>query len=184
MLDASAKAFVTANTQTATVGDGKANAAACFYGSADSQTVQDGLQRAAARLEAAEKLNAGIDKVAQEAYDAAFKKYPYLKNDAKNGVKNNGEAGGSPAKQDKCLRDIKHYLRLINYSLVVGGTSPLDEWGIAGVREVYRSLNLPTAPYVAAMQYTRDRAYAPSDMSPQALAEFRALLDYVIDSLS
>jgi phycoerythrin alpha chain len=153
-----------------------ADAAGRFPGSSDLQAVQGGLQRAAARLEAAEKLNAGIDKVAQEAYDAAFKKYPYLKND--------GEAGGNQVKQEKCLRDIKHYLRLINYCLVVGGTGPLDEWGIAGAREVYRSLNLPTAPYVTAMQFTRDRACAPRDMSPQALTEFRSLLDYVINSLS
>ena len=153
-----------------------ADAAGRFPGAADLQAVQGGLQRAAARLEAAEKLNAGIDQVAQEAYDAAMKKYPYLKND--------GEAAGDDVKAGKCLRDIKHYLRLINYSLVVGGTGPLDEWGIAGAREVYRSLNLPTAPYVTAMQFTRDRACAPRDMSPQALTEFRSLLDYVINSLS
>ncbi|MFK8185655.1 MAG: bleomycin hydrolase [Phormidesmis sp.] len=153
-----------------------ADAAGRFPGAADLQAVQGGLQRAAARLEAAEKLNAGIDQVAQEAYDAAMKKYPYLKNA--------GEAAGDDVKAGKCLRDIKHYLRLINYSLVVGGTGPLDEWGIAGAREVYRSLNLPTAPYVTAMQFTRDRACAPRDMSPQALTEFRSLLDYVINSLS
>lgn len=153
-----------------------ADAAGRFPGAADLQAVQGGLQRAAARLEAAEKLNAGIDQVAQEAYDAAMKKYPYLKND--------GEAAGNDVKAGKCLRDIKHYLRLINYCLVVGGTGPLDEWGIAGAREVYRSLNLPTAPYVTAMQFTRDRACAPRDMSPQALTEFRSLLDYVINSLS
>ncbi|PZO60830.1 MAG: bleomycin hydrolase [Phormidesmis priestleyi] len=153
-----------------------ADAAGRFPGSADLQAVQGGLQRAAARLEAAEKLNAGIDQVAKEAYDAAFKKYPYLNNA--------GEAGENQGKQDKCLRDIKHYMRLINYCLVVGGTGPLDEWGIAGAREVYRALNLPTAPYVTAMQFTRDRACAPRDMSPQALSEFRSLLDYVINSLS
>ncbi len=135
---------------------------------------QGGFQRAAARLEAAEKLNAGLDQVAQEAYEAAFEKYPAL---------NDGELA-PPVRHEKCLRDIKHYLRLINYCLVVGGTGPLDEWGIAGVREVYRALNLPTAPYVTAMQYTRDRAYSANDMSPQALTEFRALLDYVINALS
>ncbi len=147
-----------------------------FPVSADLQVVQGGLQRAVARLEAAEKLNAGIDQIAKEAYDAALKKYPDLSNA--------GEAGETQGNQDKCLRDIKHYLRLINYCLVVGGTGPLDEWGMASAREVYRSLNLPTAPYIAAMQFTRDRAYAPRDMSPQALTEFRSLLDYVINSLS
>ena len=153
-----------------------ADAAGRFPGAADLQAVQGGLQRAAARLEAAEKLNAGIDQVAQEAYDAAFKKYPYLTNE--------GEAGGNQGKKDKCLRDIKHYLRLINYCLVVGGTGPLDEWGIAGQREVYRALNLPTAPYVAALSFARNRGCTPRDMSAQALTEYNALLDYAINSLS
>lgn len=153
-----------------------ADAAGRFPSTSDLESVQGSLQRAAARLEAAEKLAAGIDKVAKEGFDAAFKKYPYLNE--------SGEAGDTQVKKDKCLRDIKHYLRLINYCLVVGGTGPLDEWGIAGAREVYRSLNLPTAPYVTAMQFTRDRACSPRDMSPQALVEFRSLLDYVINSLS
>jgi len=67
---------------------------------------------------------------------------------------------------------------------VVGGTGPLDEWGIAGAREVYRTLRLPTAPYVEALTYTRDRACAPRDMTPQALNEFKAYLDYAINALS
>jgi phycoerythrin alpha chain len=142
--------------------------------SAQTQAIQGSFQRTAARLEAAEQLNAGLDRVAQEAYDAAFKNHSVL---------DTGKPLSSVS-AEKCLRDIKHYLRLINYCLVVGGTGPLDEWGIAGVREVYRSLNLPTAPYVSAMQFIRDRAYASSKMSPQALREFCALLDYVIDALS
>lgn len=153
-----------------------ADAAGRFPSSSDLESIQGSIQRAAARLEAAEKLSAGIDNVAREGYEACIKKYPYLNND--------GEANATQTKKDKCQRDIKHYLRLIQYSLVVGGTGPLDEWGIAGQREVYRALNLPTAPYVEAMRYTRDRACAPRDMSPQALVEFRALLDYVINSLS
>jgi phycoerythrin alpha chain len=153
-----------------------ADAAGRFPSNSDLESVQGSLQRAAARLEAAEKLAAGIDNVAKEGYDACIKKYSYMNND--------GEANSTQVKKDKCLRDIKHYLRLINYSLVVGGTGPLDEWGIAGQREVYRALNLPTAPYVAALQFIRDRACAPRDMSAQALLEFRAYLDYVINSLS
>jgi phycoerythrin alpha chain len=153
-----------------------ADAAGRFPSNSDLESVQGSLQRAAARLEAAEKLSAGIDNVAKEGYDACIKKYSYMNND--------GEANSTQVKKDKCLRDIKHYLRLINYSLVVGGTGPLDEWGIAGQREVYRALNLPTAPYVAALQFIRDRACAPRDMSAQALLEFRAYLDYVINSLS
>lgn len=153
-----------------------ADAAGRFPSGSDLESVQGNIQRAAARLEAAEKLAGNHDAVVKEAGDAVFKKYPYLKNA--------GEAGENEVKVNKCYRDIDHYLRLVNYSLVVGGTGPLDEWGISGAREVYRALNLPTAAYVTAFQFVRDRACAPRDLSPQALTEFRAYLDYLINALS
>jgi phycoerythrin alpha chain len=148
-----------------------ADAAGRFPSTSDLESVQGSLQRAAARLEAAEKLGGNLDSVAKEAYDACIKKYAYLNNE--------GEANSTSTFKDKCLRDIKHYLRLVNYSLVVGGTGPLDEWGISGQREVYRALGLPTAPYVAALTFARNRGCAP-----QALLEYNALLDYAINSLS
>jgi phycoerythrin alpha chain len=153
-----------------------ADAAGRYPSTSDLESVQGSLQRASARMEAAEKLANNIDQVAQEAYDAAIKKYSFLNED--------GEANSTDTYKSKCLRDIKHYMRLINYCLVVGGTGPLDEWGIAGQREVYRSLNLPTAPYVEALLFARNRGCAPRDMSSQALNEYNRLLDYVINSFS
>jgi len=45
---------------------------------------------------------------------------------------------------DKCYRDIGcHYLRLINYSLVVGGTVPIDEWALPALVGLPFALNLP-----------------------------------------
>ncbi len=155
---------------------GAADSAGRFPTTSDLESVQGCIQRASARLEAAEKLGSNIDNVAREAYEAAIKKYPYLNNA--------GEANETPVKKEKCARDIKHYLRLVQYSLVVGGTGPLDEWGIAGGREVYRALDLPTAPYVEALRFARSRGCAPRDMSAQALVEYNTLLDYVINSLS
>ena len=153
-----------------------ADAAGRFPSSSDLESVQGSIQRSAARLEAAEKLAGNLDAVAQEAYNACIQKYSYLNN--------SGEANSTQTFKDKCLRDVKHYLRLIQYSLVVGGTGPLDEWGIAGQREVYRALSLPTAPYVEALSFARNRGCAPRDMSAQALVEYNALLDYAINSLS
>ncbi|NEP06405.1 MULTISPECIES: bleomycin hydrolase [Okeania] len=153
-----------------------ADAAGRFPSSSDLESVQGSIQRSAARLEAAEKLAGNLDAVAQEAYDACIKKFPYL-NDA-------GQANSTDTFKAKCLRDVKHYLRLVSYCLVVGGTGPLDEWGIAGQREVYRALSLPTAPYVEALSFARNRGCAPRDLSPQALTEYNSLLDYVINSLS
>ena len=153
-----------------------ADAAGRFPSTSDLESVQGSIQRAAARLEAAEKLAANLDAVAKEGYDACIQKYSYLNND--------GEANSTPVFKEKCLRDIKHYMRLVQYCLVVGGTGPLDEWGIAGQREVYRALNLPTAPYVEALSFIRNRGCTPRDMSQQALTEYNALVDYVINSLS
>jgi len=152
-----------------------ADAAGRFPSSSDLESIQGNIQRAAARLEAAEKLSSNHEAVVKEAGDACFARYSYLKN--------SGEAGDSPEKINKCYRDIDHYMRLINYSLVVGGTGPLDEWAIAGSKEVYRSLNLPASAYVAAFTFTRDRLCIPRDMSAQAGVEFVTALDYVINSL-
>jgi phycoerythrin alpha chain len=153
-----------------------ADAAGRFPSTSDIESVQGSIQRSTARLEAAEKLASNLDNLAREAYDACIKKYPYLNNA--------GEANSTDTFKSKCARDIKHYLRLIQYCLVVGGTGPLDEWGIEGQCEVYRALGLPTAPYVEALSFVRNRGCTPRDMSPQALTEYNALLDYAINSLS
>nr|QCI05168.1 gerythrin subunit a [Centroceras clavulatum] len=153
-----------------------ADAAGRFPSTSDLESVQGNIQRSGARLEAAEKLGSNHEAVVKEAGDACFNKYPYLKNP--------GEAGDSTEKINKCYRDIDHYMRLINYSLVVGGTGPLDEWGIAGAREVYRALSLEGSAYVASFVFARDRLCVPRDMSAQAGVEYQAYLDYVINSFS
>ena len=145
-----------------------------FPSSSDLESVQGSLQRAAARMEAAEKLAGNYDRVAQEAVDAIYAKFP-------NGSGRDIDAG---TQKEKCKRDIVHYLRLINYCLVVGGTGPLDEWGIAGSREVYKALGIDAATYITGLAFLRDRGCAPRDMSAQALVEYRNYLDYVINAMS
>ncbi len=144
-----------------------ADAAGRFPSISDIEAVKGSLDRAPARLEAAEKLAAGIEKVTADAVDAIYGKGSY-----------------DDANKDKCARDINHYLRLINYCLVTGGTGPLDEWGIAGMREVIRVQGLPTVAYIEAFTHIRERVCIPRDMSQQAATEFKCLLDYLINSLS
>ena len=86
--------------------------------------------------------------------------------------------------KEKCKRDFVHYLRLINYSLVVGGTGPLDELAINGQREVYKALSIDPGTYVAGFTQMRNDGCAPRDLSPQALTEYNGALDYVINSLA
>jgi len=104
---------------------GAADSASRFPSASDMESVQGSIQRAAARLEAAEKLSANYDAIAQRAVDAVYAQYP------------NGATGRQPRQcategKEKCKRDFVHYLRLINYCLVTGGTGPLDELAING----------------------------------------------------
>ena len=151
-----------------------ADLAGRFPSASDLESVQGSLQRAAARMEAAEKLAGNYDAVAQEAVDAIYKKFP----------SGSGRDMDSNTQKGKCKRDIVHYLRLINYCLVVGGTGPIDEWGISGAREVYRALGIDTATYIAGLSFLRNRGCAPRDLSAQALTEYNGYLDYLINSMS
>ena len=151
-----------------------ADQGARFPSSSDLESVQGSLQRAAARMEAAEKLAGNYDAVAQEAVDAIYKKYP----------SGQGRDMDAATQKEKCKRDIVHYLRLVNYSLIVGGTGPIDEWAISGAREVYGALGIGTDTYVAGLSALRSRGCAPRDMSAQALVEYNGLLSYLINSMS
>ena len=57
---------------------GAADSASRFPTASDMESVQGSIQRASARLEAAEKLAANYDQVAQEAVDAVYAQYPNL----------------------------------------------------------------------------------------------------------
>ena len=144
-----------------------ADAASRFPTISDIESVKGSFDRAKSRLEAAEKLAIHMDRFTTEALDYIYGIKPY-----------------EQANKDKCSRDINHYLRLINYCLVTGGTGPLDEWGIAGMREVVRAHQLPTAAYIEALTYIRDKVNIPGDMTQQAAAEFKTLLDYLINALA
>ena len=145
---------------------GAADSGSRFPTSSDLESVQGSLQRAAARLEAAEKIAQNYDAIAQRAVDAVYTQYP------------NGATGRQPR---QC--DFVHYLRLINYCLVTGGTGPLDELAINGQKEVYKALSIDAGTYVAGFSNMRNDGCAPRDMSPQALTAYNTLLDYVINSL-
>ncbi|ABX08264.1 bleomycin hydrolase [Prochlorococcus marinus] len=144
-----------------------ADASGRFPTISDLESVKGSFDRAPARLEAAEKLAVYIDKFTADALDEVY-----------------GKGGYEQANKDKCARDIHHYLRLINYCLVTGGTGPLDEWGIAGMREVIRAQLLPTAAYIEAFIFIRDSIDVPGQMGQQAATEFKALLDYLINALA
>jgi allophycocyanin alpha subunit len=80
-----------------------------------------------------------------------------------------------------CLRDMDYYLRLITYSVAAGETTPLEEIGLIGVRQMYNSLGTPidaVAESVRAM-----KAMTTSLMSGEDASEVGAYFDYLIQAL-
>ncbi|HEY9814340.1 MAG TPA: allophycocyanin, partial [Candidatus Obscuribacterales bacterium] len=80
-----------------------------------------------------------------------------------------------------CLRDMDYYLRLVTYGVVAGDVTPIEEIGIVGVREMYRSLGTPidaVAESVRAM-----KGIATSLMSSEDAAEAGAYFDYVVGAM-
>ena len=46
-----------------------------------------------------------------------------------------------------CLRDMDYYLRLVTYGIVAGDVTPIEEIGVIGAKELYRSLGTPSRPW-------------------------------------
>ena len=144
-----------------------ADAAGRFPSLSDIESVKESLKRSNVRMEAAEKLATALTRIVNNAIDYIYKNDVYLQ-----------------ANKDKCTRDINHYLRLINYCLVTGGTGPLDDWGITGMREVIRIQKLPTSAYVEALVYIRDKENLLELMGNDAVEEIKILINYLINALA
>jgi phycoerythrin beta chain len=110
---------------------GAADSASRFPTASDMESVQGSIQRASARLEAAEKLASNYDQVAQEAVDAVYAQYP------NGGVYTN-------RKMAACLRDGEIVLRYVSYALLAGDASVLQDRCLNGLRETYAALGVPT----------------------------------------
>lgn len=130
-----------------------------FPNDTDLAAIADGLKRAEARLEAAEKLAAYHQSLTEDILDAI--------------------APRADRRASQADRAIDRDLCLIHYCLVVGSPSPFDEWGRSPDRDVAVS-----QVKVKVFEYLRDRAVAGLKLSPDALAELRYYLDYAIDALT
>ncbi|MGC9503607.1 bleomycin hydrolase [Baaleninema sp.] len=155
----------------------RADVAGRFPSETDLATVQEELERAAARLEAAEKLAVYHDAIVRDAADSVLPRYTSSRPPGATAV----------ASQDTVsqgYREIDRYLRAIHYCLVVGSPTPLTEAGLPRKRSGSPTLPLPLEIYVAALEYLRDRAYAGLKLSPPALVELRFYLEYAISGFN
>jgi allophycocyanin alpha subunit len=81
-----------------------------------------------------------------------------------------------------CLRDLDYYLRLVTYGVVAGDITPIEEIGIVGAREMYKSLGTPVEAVAEGIRALK--SVATGLLSGEDAAEAAAYFDYVIGALS
>ena len=81
-----------------------------------------------------------------------------------------------------CLRDMDYYLRLVTYGVVAGDVTPIEEIGVIGARELYRSLGTPLEAMAESVREMKSVAMGILTGSDAEEAGF--YFDYVIGSLA
>jgi allophycocyanin alpha subunit len=125
------------------------------------------------RLRIAQVLTDSRERIVKQAGDQLFQKRPDV-------VSPGGNAYGEEMTAT-CLRDLDYYLRLITYGVVSGDITPIEEIGIVGVREMYKSLGTPIDGVVEGVRGLKSAAV--SLLSGEDAAEAGTYFDYVIGAM-
>ncbi len=126
------------------------------------------------RLRIAQILTDSRERIVKEAGDQLFQKRPDV-------VSPGGNAYGQEMTAT-CLRDMDYYLRLVTYGIVAGDVTPIEEIGLVGAKEMYKSLG--TSLDAVAESVRCMKAVASSLMSGEDAAEAGSYFDYLTGGLS
>jgi allophycocyanin alpha subunit len=125
------------------------------------------------RLRIAQVLTESRERIVKQAGDQLFQKRPDV-------VSPGGNAYGEEMTAT-CLRDLDYYLRLVTYGIVAGDTTPIEEIGLVGAREMYNSLGTPIPAVAEGIRSMK--AVASSLLSGDDAAEAGSYFDYVVGAM-
>ena len=126
------------------------------------------------RVRIAQIMSESRERIVKEAGGQLFQKRPDV-------VSPGGNAYGEEMTAT-CLRDMDYYLRLISYGIVAGDVTPIEEIGLVGVREMYKSLGTPIEAVAESVRCMKN--VAASLLSGEDASEAGTYFDYVIGAMS
>ncbi|MEB3335867.1 MAG: allophycocyanin subunit alpha [Leptolyngbyaceae bacterium] len=150
-----------------------ADAEARYLSPGELDRIKSFVTSGATRLRIAQALSESRERIVKQAGDSLFQKRPDV-------VSPGGNAYGEEMTAT-CLRDLDYYLRLVTYGIVAGDVTPIEEIGIVGVREMYKSLGTPVDGVVEGVRSLK--SVASSLLSGEDAAEAGAYFDYVIGAM-
>ena len=125
------------------------------------------------RLSIAQVISDSRERLVKQAGNQLFQKRPDV-------VSPGGNAYGEEMTAT-CLRDLDYYLRLVTYGIVAGDVTPIEEIGLVGVREMYKSLGTPIEGVAEGVRALKNAS--TSLLSGEDAAEAGSYFDYVIGGL-
>jgi len=126
------------------------------------------------RLLVAQVLAESRERIVKQAGGQLFQKRPDV-------ISPGGSAYGEEMTAS-CLRDMDYYLRLVTYGVVAGDVTPIEEIGMIGAREMYRSLGVPLDAMAESVREMK--AVATSILTGADAEEAGTYFDYVVGALS
>ncbi|MEQ8753932.1 MAG: allophycocyanin subunit alpha [Coleofasciculus sp. G1-WW12-02] len=150
-----------------------ADAEARYLSPGELDRIKSFVMSAERRLRVAQALTDSRERIVKQAGDQLFQKRPDV-------VSPGGNAYGEEMTAT-CLRDLDYYLRLITYGVVAGDVTPIEEIGLVGVREMYKSLGTPVDAVVEGVRAMKNAATGM--MTGEDAAEAGSYFDYVIGAM-